>query len=270
MAVTTFIPTIWDAELKQALGKKLVSQHFVNHNYEGKVMGAGSVKINQLDDVVLSDYTPGQAIEGSAVNTTVTTLLIDHMKVAKKYVDDVSAVQAAGDLRAPLVNNMARAIATDEDEYVFSKLVTEGTNSVGNDAPVQVTDAESAKAFVLAMKQAADDANIPDEGRALVCESRLHNLLLGDKVIGLAAPTSEGVIKTGCVGTLYGIDIYTSNNIEKGKAVLTTPQFATEARQIQNIEVQRYDLKDEIICVSVSGVVVTQPAGVIVGNVVFQ
>ena len=54
MAITNFIRTIWDAELKQALSKKLVSQYFVNHNYEGAIMGAGSVKINQLADVNVS------------------------------------------------------------------------------------------------------------------------------------------------------------------------------------------------------------------------
>ena len=69
MAVTNFIRTIWDAELKQALSKKLVSQYFVNHNYEGAIMGAGSVKINQLADVTLRDYD-GNDITTEDIATT--------------------------------------------------------------------------------------------------------------------------------------------------------------------------------------------------------
>ena len=74
MAVTNFIRTIWDAELKQALSKKLVSQYFVNHNYEGAIMGAGSVKINQLADVTLRDYD-GNDITTEDIATTAVTMI---------------------------------------------------------------------------------------------------------------------------------------------------------------------------------------------------
>lgn len=271
MAVKNFISTIWDAELKQALSKKLVSQAFVNHNYEGVIMGAGSVKINQLADVTLRDYD-GKDITTDDIGTIAVTLNIDHEKYFSVKVDDVDAVQAAGDLRTPLVNNGATKIAEDEDTYVFNIMATEGTQSVGTEAAISVTDAASAKAFLLKMKTAADKANVPAEGRVFVAPYEFENYLLSDSTINLAAPTANDVLKAGYIGKLYGIEIYSSNNCPTGKAILTTPQFTTEARQLQNIEAIRSEksFKDIIRGLSVSGVKVTQPAGVIVGNVVFQ
>lgn len=271
MAVTNFIRTIWDAELKQALAKKQVSQQFVNHNYEGTIIGAGSVKINQLADVTLRDYD-GNDITTEDIATTATTLNIDHEKYFSVKVDDVDTVQAAGDLRTPLVNNGATKIAEDEDAYVFSTMATEGTLSVGNSAAIKVTDAASAKAFLLKMKTAADKANVPAEDRKFVAPYEFENYLLSDTTINLAAPTANDTLKAGYVGKLYGIEIYSSNNCPEGKAILTTPQFTTEARQLQNIEAIRSEksFKDIIRGLAVSGVKVTQAAGVIVGNISFQ
>ena len=271
MAIQNFIRTIWDAELKQALSKKLVSQYFVNHNYEGTIMGAGSVKINQLADVTLRDYD-GNDVTTEDITTTAVTLNIDHEKYFSVKVDDVDTIQAAGDLRTPLVNNGATKIAEDEDAYVLSTMATEGTLSVGVSSPISVTDSASAKKFVLMMKTAADKANVPAEGRVLVAPFELENNLLGDTTINLSAPKADETIKAGYIGRLYGIDIYSSNNCPAGKSILTTPLFTTEARQLQNIEAIRSEksFKDIIRGLSVSGVKVTQPAGVIVGNVSFQ
>lgn len=271
MAVTNFIRTIWDAELKQALAKKLVSQYFVNHNYEGAIIGAGSVKINQLADVTLRDYD-GNEITVDDMSTTDTTLLINHEKYFAVKVDDVDTVQAAGDLRSPLVNNGATRIAEDEDAYVFNTMATEGTLAVGNSAAISVTDAASAKKFLLAMKTAADKANVPADGRVFVAPYEFENYLLSDTTINLAAPTANDTLKAGYVGKLYGIEIYSSNNCPTGKAILTTPLFTTEARQLQNIEAIRSEkyFKDVVRGLSVSGVKVTQAAGVIVGAVNFQ
>ena len=83
MAVTNFIRTIWDAELKQALSKKLVSQYFVNHNYEGAIMGAGSVKINQLADVTLRDYD-GNDITTEDIATTAFAEIFEDMPAWRK------------------------------------------------------------------------------------------------------------------------------------------------------------------------------------------
>lgn len=271
MAITNFIRTIWDAELKQALSKKLVSQYFVNHNYEGAIMGAGSVKINQLADVTLRDYN-GNDITTEDITTTAVTLNIDHEKYFSVKVDDVDTVQAAGDLRVPLVNNGATKIAEDEDAYVFSTMAIEGTLAVGTSAAISVKDAASAKAFLLKMKTAADKANVPAEGRVFVAPYEFENYLLSDTTINLSAPKADETLKAGYIGKLYGIEIYSSNNCPSGKAILTTPQFTTEARQLQNIEAIRSEnsFKDIIRGLAVSGVKVTQAAGVIVGNVSFQ
>ena len=151
-------------------------------------------------------------------------------------------------------------------------MATEGTLSVGTDAAISVTDAASAKAFLLKMKTAADKANVPAEGRVFVAPYEFENYLLSDSTINLAAPKADETLKAGYIGKLYGIEVYSSNNCPAGKAILTTPQFTTEARQLQNIEAIRSEksFKDIIRGLAVSGVKVTQAAGVIVGNVSFQ
>ena len=64
MSVTNFVPTIWSARLLAHLDKKHVYAALVNRDYEGEIRNYGdTVKINQIGDVTIKNYTKGNDIE---------------------------------------------------------------------------------------------------------------------------------------------------------------------------------------------------------------
>lgn len=263
MAVSSFIPTIWAAQLEKALQAKKVSQFFVNHNYEGEVIGAGSVKINRLADVSISDYD-GNEIDVEDVNLSAVTLNIDSEKYFAVKVDDVDKVQARADMLLPLIENGAERLAQASDKANFEEMANNGT-TISVD---EITDADSAKKFVLQMKTKADENNVPSEGRVMAVPFAIENYLLSDSTINLASPIDNGPIKVGYVGKLYGIEIYGTNNLPEDTAILTTPAFTTEATQLTNIEAIRSEksFNDIVRGLQVSGRKVTNSKGVIVAN----
>lgn len=56
MAISTFIPTIWEARLLAHLDKALVYGNLCNRDYEGDIRNYGdTVKINQIGNVEVKD-----------------------------------------------------------------------------------------------------------------------------------------------------------------------------------------------------------------------
>lgn len=272
MAVNNFKPTVWVANLLVALRNALVSEAGVNHNYEGEVIGAGSVKINTIGKTVLRDYT-GADITYDDISTEVQTLNIDHNKYFAQELDDAddAQVKSGGELMIKAMENAAYAIANDRDAANF-KAMSDGAGVVvgTDDAPIKVTSAETAKNLVLSLKTKADVANVSKNGRVLFASPQLENFLLADQTIGLAAPTANDVIRTGYIGKLYGIEIYSTNNLpqtdnKNDVVILTHPDFTTEASQVNKMEALRStgSFKDLVRGLDVSGRKVIIPEGVV-------
>lgn len=274
MAVTSFIPTIWYSQLLMNLHKELVGEAFVNHDTEGEVMYGGSVKINRIGSVTLRDYT-GANIVYDDMSTTDETLDIDHKKYAAVQLDDVDAVQCrdGGQLMAKYTEEMAITIAEDIDAQTFGEIAgaAQAGNIIGSDAAAEaVTTSAQAKALLLKLKTLADKANVPKQGRRLACGPDFENLLLGDPYVNIAPPTAEDSLKAGYIGKLYGIEIYSSNNIPQttggnDQIVLSHPLFTTEVNELQKLEALRLEssFKDAVRCLSVSGVKTVMPEGVV-------
>lgn len=281
MAVTSFIPTVWYSQLLRSLKPRLVGEAFVNHDVEGEVMYGGSVKINRIGNVTLKDYT-GANITYDDMETTAETLNIDNKKYAAVQLDDVDAVQSrdGGQLMAKYTEEMARQIAENLDKATFEEIAGAATaaNTIGDDTtPEVVSTGAQAKALLLKLKTLADKANVPVDGRRLACPPDFENALLSDPYINIAAPTANDTLKAGYVGKLYGIEIYSTNNLPKTEGdneqiILSHPMFTTEINQIQNMEALRLQnaFKDAVRALSVSGRKTVMPEGVVKAVVDFQ
>lgn len=281
MAVTSFIPTIWYSKLLMALRPRLVGEAFVNHDVEGEVMYGGSVKINRIGNVTLKTYN-GSSITYEDMDTSAETLNINNIKYAAVQLDDVDAVQArdGGQLMAKYTEEMARQVAENLDKATFAEIAGAATsdNTYGDDTtPIAITDGASAKKVLLKLKSLADRANVPVEGRRVACPPDFENALLADPYINIAPPTAEDTLKAGYVGKLYGMEIYSSNNIPQtvgnnDQVILSHPMFTSEVNQLQNLEALRLQdsFKDAIRCLSVSGVKTVMKEGVMKAVVNFQ
>ena len=281
MAVTSFIPTIWYSKLLMALRPRLVGEAFVNHDVEGEVMYGGSVKINRIGNVTLKTYN-GSSITYEDMDTSAETLNINNIKYAAVQLDDVDAVQArdGGQLMAKYTEEMARQVAENLDQATFAEIAGAATsdNTYGDDTtPIAITDGASAKKVLLKLKSLADRANVPVEGRRVACPPDFENALLADPYINIAPPTAEDTLKAGYVGKLYGMEIYSSNNIPQtvgnnDQVILSHPMFTSEVNQLQKLEALRLQdsFKDAIRCLSVSGVKTVMKEGVMKAVVNFQ
>lgn len=283
MAVSSFIPTIWSAQVIQALKKRLVGEAFVNHNYEGEILqgGGGSVKINRIGDVTLRSYD-GSDITYQDMDTEATTLNIDNIKYCAVEMDDVDAVQSrdAGALMGAYTDRMAYTIADFLDQATFTEIAgaATGSNVYGSDeSPIAVTDGASAKAVVLKLKSLMDKANVPKDGRRLAATSDFTGYLLADPYINIAAPTTQDSLVEGYIGKLYGFEIFETENVpettgEHAQVVASHPMFTTEANQLQKFEALRSEksFKDLVRALLVSGTKTIMPEGVVKAIVDFQ
>jgi len=281
MAVTSFIPTIWYSKLLMALRPRLVGEAFVNHDVQGEVIYGGSVKINRIGNVTLKAYD-GSSITYEDMNTSAETLNINNIKYVAVQIDDVDAVQArdGGQLMAKYTEEMARQVAENLDQATFAEIAGAATsaNTYGDDTtPIAITDGASAKKVLLKLKSLADRANVPVEGRRVACPPDFENALLADPYINIAPPTAEDTLKAGYVGKLYGMEIYSSNNIPQtdgnnDQVILSHPMFTSEVNQLQKLEALRLQdsFKDAIRCLSVSGVKTVMKEGVMKAVVNFQ
>lgn len=281
MAVTSFIPTIWYSQLLRDLRPKLVGEAFVNHDVEGEVMYGGSVKINRIGTVSLKDYD-GSTITYSDMETTAETLNIDHCKYEARQLDDVDAVQVrdGGQLMAKYTDAMAFAIAEDLDKETFKEIAgaAPAANTVGDDTtPIVISTAADAKAAILKLRNLANKANVPVEGRRIACPTELTSLLLSDPYINISPAKSDESLNAGYIGKLYGFEIYESNNLPETTGhnqvvIASHPLFTTEVNQIQKMEALRLQdsFKDAVRCLSVSGRKTTMPEGVCKLVVSFQ
>lgn len=91
----TFIPQLWSARLLAHLDKNLVLGNLVNRDYEGEIRNYGdTVKINQIGDITVKDYTQGTPIDYEDVSGEATELHIDQQKYWAFKVEDIDAAQA--------------------------------------------------------------------------------------------------------------------------------------------------------------------------------
>lgn len=271
MSVALFKPNVWSANLQVALRNNLVSENFVNHDYQGIVMGAGSVKINTLGDINIQDYD-GNTINYDELSTTEDTMNIDRQKFFGFKVDDVDKAQVAnsGELMTKAMSNAAYGLANTRDANNFKTIVDGAGVTIGSaEAPNNVTNATEAKALLLKLNAEADEAKVPQDGRVVGFGPKFKALLLADPYISLASPTANDALKKGYIGTLYGLELYNTNNLPKDGdneyVVLSHKRFTTEASQIEHIEALRdpNSFKDIVRGLDVSGAKVVIPQGVI-------
>ena len=271
MAVTSFIPELWNARLLYALEKNHVATKLVNRDYEGEIKNAGdTVHINTLGAVAVRTYAQGTALTYDALSTSDQTLEISQQKYFAFALDDVDKAQAAGDIMDTAMGRAAYSLADVSDAYLLGVIAAGGSSSnyVGSaGSPIALT-AANVYTNIVAMRTALDKANVPTQGRTLVVPPEMYALLLQDARFTAVQGVAEGVITNGLVGRVAGFDIYMSNNVVKTSAdtpvYSITAQIAdatTYAEQIIKTEALRPEgsFSDAVRGLHVYGAKVTRP-----------
>lgn len=250
MAVTSFIPELWNARLLYALEKAHVAANLVNRNYEGEIRQQGdTVHINSIGAVTVDDYTRNTDIDDPEVLTTTDqTLIIDQAKYFNFQIDDVDAAQVAGDMMDTAMQRAAYALNDAADAFLLQTIAAgvDTNNKIGSSAAIALT-AENIYENIVALKTKLDKANVPTTGRYIVVPPEIHALLLLDDRFVKASDggTANDTLLNGEVGRVAGFTVYMSNNVkyttDHWEIPASVQTSTTYAEQIVSTEAYRME-----------------------------
>jgi len=253
MAVDTFIPEVWSADLLVSLRENLVfgQPGIINRDYEGDIAQYGdTVHIGHLARPTISTYVKNSTtITPQTLATTDDTLIIDQSKYFAFEVDDVDArqVRDGGQLLNRAANDAAFGLAEVTDLFLANLMATNAGNVVTAGTAATADDAYK---IVLALKLKLDKAKVPVAGRFLVVSPEFYSLVLQDtRFIYANQYGSNDPIMNGEVGRILGFSVMVSLNLPEGTAA-TSPAVSnfvvaghsiatTYAEQINKVEAYR-------------------------------
>ncbi|MCK9896962.1 phage capsid protein [Frankia sp. AgB32] len=269
MAINRFVPIIWTSALMSSLKKSLVYADLCNTDYEGEIQSAGNtVKITSISRPTINSYTRNSNINYEELTDAQRSLVVDQEKYWAVTVDDVDKAQAKADVVSEAMSEAAYALADTIDQYIAALYTQAQTaNRLGT---VAVTNTDIAYTQIRLLKLRLDQANVPQEGRWLVCPPWYHSLLLeNQKFVSYMNSQTTEPLYNGQVGRALGFDIRVSNNAplvtgDDYAVMAGTNRAITFARQLTKTEAGRSEQRigDWMRGIAVYGSKVIRPEGI--------
>ena len=253
MAINNFIPTIWSERLYQELGKKYIAASHCLRDYEGEIKEKGNkVKICGVDMIEVRDYTRNVNMSAPQVlGENARELVINQAKYFNFQVDDVDRMQAVPHLMDAAIQLAAKNLADVADQYIYSLYEDAGTyiETSNTDAAQLLSDILDARTILLRY-------NVGDPNDIIVEVTPDVAACLLRARIELQTENSD-LYESGCIGRIYGMKVFVSNNIYREynvpqtagnpdsyhKCILRTNRAIAFAEQLSEIEAYRPELR---------------------------
>ena len=229
MAVTNFIPSIWEARLLAKFHERSITDLITTA--PTKVEGNKAI-FNHVSDVSINTYEGTVNFED--LTTSKVELPLDHKNYWAFKVDDVDAVQSAGELIDPHVQEAGYGLQEATDKYVLDEaLNTEN----------EVTKGEL-KAYDIIVKcnTALNKKKVPKADRFAVINAEV----LEELNLDARFTTNYTILENGIIegGDINGTKLIFSEELNEGKyAIVALHKSAigygkqlekTEAMRLQN------------------------------------
>ncbi|PXY20885.1 P22 phage major capsid protein family protein [Prauserella muralis] len=274
MAVTNFIPEIWNAQMLEDFRETAVAASLVNREYEGDATRGNTVHITSAVDVAVKDYkAAGRTTAADAVSDTGQDLLIDQEKSFDFYVDDIDRRQAAGSMDA-YTRSAAAGLAEDSDKFILATAVTgAGSTTTGDGAttPAAVTNPADIFRVLRDLRKVLNKAKVPQGGRVALINAEFEAMLLDAdaKLTSVDVSGSPAGLREATLGRLLGFDLVTTENlpvVDKAQALALYRPSVAYVSQITETEGMRAQDKfaDRLRGLHVYGGKVIRPKGVAV------
>ena len=227
MAVTNFIPQIWEARLLAKFHERSITDLITTA--PTKVEG-NKVIFNHVSDVSINAYEGTVNFED--LTTSKVELSLDHKNYWAFKVDDVDAVQSAGDLIDPHVEEAGYGLQEATDKFVLTEaLKTSNTVSKG----------ASDKAYDLIVKAntALNKKKVPKANRFAVINAEvLEELNLDARFTANYTILENGIIEGGDIN---GTQLIFSEELNGGSfAIVVLHKSAIGyAKQLEETEAMR-------------------------------
>lgn len=222
-----FVPEIWAKEIAANRTDNLVLWPLINSQYSSEISGKGDTLhipfLDEIDDATTTNHVPGQDTPVDALDSTTSPLYIDRYIRKGVGIQDALKAQSAYELRSPLQQRLSRFLDRAKDEEIMTKAVAGFTTT-----PIPATGTGGSVAFADIVDAATvlDEANVPEDDRYIVMNSRGRGDLRKIPEFTSYKETGEsGLVKTkrGLVGELYGMPVYITNAIKANTEA--TPSF---------------------------------------------
>ena len=224
MAITNFIPTIWEARLLAKFHERSVAE--VITTAPTKIEG-NKIIFNKVSDVAIKDY------EGSVSFDDLTTSKVELPLDIKKYwafkVDDVDAVQAAGALIDPHVAEAAAGLQEATDLAVFTEALKTSNEVTG----------EKAYDIIVKANTQLNKNKVPKSDRFIVINAEvLEDLQLDNRFTEHYTILENGIMEGAKIN---GVQLVFSEELNAGSyAILALHKSALGfGKQLQETEAMR-------------------------------
>ena len=252
MSVTNFIPVLWESRLLAKFHERSITDLITTA--PTKVEG-NKIIFNHVSDVSINPYTGTVNFED--LTTSKVELPLDHKNYWAFKVDDVDAVQAAGDLIDPHVQEAGYGLQEATDKYVLDEaLKTENT----------VTKNEL-KAYDIIVKcnTELNKKKVPKADRFAVINAEvLEELNLDARFTANYTILENGIIEGGDIN---GTKLIFSEELNEGNyAIVALHKSAIGyGKQLEETEAMRLesDFADGIRGLQVAGAKTLRPKAVV-------
>jgi hypothetical protein len=237
MAVTNFIPTIWEARLLEKFHERSVAELITTA--PTKIEG-NKIIFNKVSDIALNDY------EGTVNFEDLTTSKVELPMDVKKYwafkVDDVDAVQSAGNLIDPHVSEAGYGLQEATDKLILDEALKTSNKVTAEkvyDAIVKANTVlnknkvSKADRFVVINAEALEDLHL--DARFTTNYTILENgVMEGAKINGVQLVFSEELNGGTCaMVALHKSAIGFGKQLQETEAMRLQNSFADGVRGLQ-------------------------------------
>ena len=227
MAVTNFIPQIWEARLLAKFHERSIADIITTS--PTKVEG-NKVVFNKVSDVAINPYSGTVNFED--LTTSKVELTLDNKNYWAFKVDDVDAVQSAGDLIDPHVEEAGYGLQEATDKFVLTEaLKTSNTVSKAGD--------EKAYDLIVKANTALNKKKVPKAQRYAVINAEVLEDLQLDARFTLQYTILENGIIEGA--NINGTQLVFSEELNDGSfAIVVLHKSAIGyAKQLEETEAMR-------------------------------
>ena len=213
-----FIPEIWADGIYKYFERKTVFRGLVD-DYSALVSGKGygdAINVPEMSIITATAKSAGADVAYDATATTTTQLALNKHKYVAKLFEDIALIQSEADLVAKYSRMMGEALARQVDADIWAEL--DGLNQ-SQDLSADNTLTAGVFESVLATLGENDIPYMDGECSMVVNPTLFADILNPSGGIAQYFIRNDAVgegnrgLRSGMVGSLYGIDVYMSNTV---------------------------------------------------------
>lgn len=210
-AANVFRPSVWSKEALMFVKSNLVLLPLIKH-YDAEVKSSGqTLEIPNVSGITANLKAQNTVVTLNYNTETKTTITLNKHYESSFIVEDLVKVQSAYDLRSDYTQAAAYAIAEKIDSDLATSM-TAAWKTAGQAYGAYGTAINDA--LILAVNRYLSENKAPRTDRAIVVHPKGEaEMLAVDKYVRYDALGTGDAIKTGKIGTIYGADVFVSQNL---------------------------------------------------------